>query len=218
MPPVSAHPNTFRRRPAPSPADLSSTRPAPLRSTVCPCHDPCGRASRSSSSKPAKSPTAPQSKRSTRSRRRLFPPGGGGGATTRRQSSQPPRDRVLDGSHRARRIGGQPHRGAWRGIGSPVPGDTGAAISVKADSLVPTFVFARGSNLDTQHPELPRRGRHARAEGRTAGGDERRRHRARRRSPARARRTSPGSGCASRSSRLGTQSRCRSYAPTPVST
>lgn len=33
-----------------------------------------------------------------------------------------------------------------------VPADTGAAVSLKADSLVPTFVFARGANLDTAAP------------------------------------------------------------------
>jgi hypothetical protein len=39
---------------------------------------------------------------------------------------------------------------AW--FGTAVPGDTGAALSVKADTLVPMFVFARGSNLDTSAP------------------------------------------------------------------
>src|SRR4051794_35169388 len=36
---------------------------------------------------------------------------------------------------------------AWHPM--QVPGDAGVAASVKADSLVPTFVFARGSSLGT---------------------------------------------------------------------
>lgn len=39
---------------------------------------------------------------------------------------------------------------AW--YGELVDGDTGAAALVKADSLIPTFVFARGTNLDTGSP------------------------------------------------------------------
>lgn len=39
---------------------------------------------------------------------------------------------------------------AWSG--ESVPGDTGAAVSVRVDSLVPTFVFARGSDLGTGAP------------------------------------------------------------------
>lgn len=39
---------------------------------------------------------------------------------------------------------------AW--TGTPVPGDTGAAVSVNLTSLVPTFVFARGTNLGTSTP------------------------------------------------------------------
>jgi len=39
---------------------------------------------------------------------------------------------------------------AWNG--SAVTGDTGAAASVKLDSLAPTFVFARGSNLVSPAP------------------------------------------------------------------
>ena len=37
-------------------------------------------------------------------------------------------------------------------FGSRVSADTGAAISVKADSLVPVSVFARGANLDSNTP------------------------------------------------------------------
>ena len=33
-----------------------------------------------------------------------------------------------------------------------LPADTGAAVSVKLDSLVPTFLFIRGSNLDSDSP------------------------------------------------------------------
>src|SRR5438067_11128050 len=33
-----------------------------------------------------------------------------------------------------------------------VGGDNGAAVSLKADSLVPSFVFARGTNLTTDTP------------------------------------------------------------------
>ncbi|HEY1186630.1 MAG TPA: hypothetical protein VGE74_03185, partial [Gemmata sp.] len=33
-----------------------------------------------------------------------------------------------------------------------VPADTGAAVSLRADSLVPAFVFARGADLDTSTP------------------------------------------------------------------
>jgi hypothetical protein len=39
---------------------------------------------------------------------------------------------------------------AW--TGDPLPGDTGAALSVQANSLVPMFVFARGSGLGTSTP------------------------------------------------------------------
>src|SRR6478752_4924206 len=39
---------------------------------------------------------------------------------------------------------------AW--YGQQVSGDTGAAAFVKADSLVPSFVFARGTNLGTSAP------------------------------------------------------------------
>ena len=47
--------------------------------------------------------------------------------------------------------GGSRTRGlAWNN--SPVSGDTGVAALVKLDSLVPTFVFARGSNLTTSTP------------------------------------------------------------------
>src|SRR4051794_31741624 len=35
-----------------------------------------------------------------------------------------------------------------------VAGDTGAAASVKLDTLVPTFVFARGTNLGTVTPNF----------------------------------------------------------------
>ena len=36
--------------------------------------------------------------------------------------------------------------------GTQVDGDSGVAISLKADTLVPAFVFVRGSNLDTNAP------------------------------------------------------------------
>jgi len=39
---------------------------------------------------------------------------------------------------------------AW--TGQLVSGDTGGAVSVRADSLIPAFVFARGSNLGTTTP------------------------------------------------------------------
>ena len=39
---------------------------------------------------------------------------------------------------------------AWSG--SPVSADDGAAVSVKADTLIPTSVFTRGANLDTSTP------------------------------------------------------------------
>ena len=37
-------------------------------------------------------------------------------------------------------------------FGTTVSGDTGAAVSLKADSLVPAFAFARGSNLNSATP------------------------------------------------------------------
>ena len=46
--------------------------------------------------------------------------------------------------------------------GTPVDGDSGVAISLKADTLVPAFVFGRGLGFEHQHPELPGRGGHAR--------------------------------------------------------
>lgn len=39
---------------------------------------------------------------------------------------------------------------SWHG--SPVPGDAAAAVSIKASSLIPAFVFARGSGIDGSTP------------------------------------------------------------------
>ena len=106
----------------------------------------------SNCSNPAKFPTAPQSKHSTKRPFPVFRAVGISGAAMPRRSSPQLLGSGLDGSNALVTSAGSRTAGlTW--TGTPVIGDTGAAISLKADSLVPAFVFARGSNLDT--PSTP---------------------------------------------------------------